>query len=423
MARRSSEHGEVPVRTGTAGTVAATAAIAIAGILAVLAVGLFWPRGSDARSGPPLAVSGWAPYWQPDSALESFTENSVGFSDVALVAFSARGVSEVVPYEGMAAGTIDLYRTATGNTRAGLIATVFDDSDRGEMAAILADPATRAQHVDTLVALVEDGDFDGLELDYEGFAFVDPRSTWEVTRPHWIALLTELRERLEPKGLALMVAVPPQYDDERADASGYWVYDYAAMGDIVDRIRIMAYDYSLADPGPVAPIDWVERVVEAATDLVDPSKLDLGIPTYGYEWATSRSGTCPADADTRERRPISIARMGRVLEERSITPTWDEPTAEVQFDYTETLNGPDASGRSVTCTLTWSVYAPDAHSVHRRAMVAYSNDLHGVSLWALGNDDAATWDALDAARLGQADWPAEDTTSSTSSIPTTDGAG
>ena len=30
------------------------------------------------------------------------------------------------------------------------------------------------------------------------------------------------------------------------------VYDYAAIGEHVDAIRIMAYDYSTAEPGPVS---------------------------------------------------------------------------------------------------------------------------------------------------------------------------
>ena len=405
MARTTSDPGEPPVRTGSTGTVLATAAIALAGILAVVAVGLFWPRGERARNGPPLVVSGWAPYWQPDSALASFTGNARLFGEVSLVAYSARGVDQVVPYEGVAADVVDTFRRSAASNGAPLVATVFDDTARGEMAAILADPASRARHVDTLVALVESGGFDALELDYEGFAFVDERSTWATTRPAWIALLTDLAARLRPAGIPLMVAVPPQYDDEQTDASGYWVYDYASMGRIVDRIRIMAYDYSFAEPGPVAPIGWVERVVESAARLVDPAKLDLGIPTYGYEWITARSGICPA-GDDRERRPISIARMGRELAGRGLTPTWDDTTAEVTFSYTETLTGDDGNGATVTCTVTRSVYAPDARSVHLRAMLAYRNDFHGVALWALGNDDEATWDALAAAQRGESTWPA-----------------
>ena len=33
-----------------------------------------------------------------------------------------------------------------------------------------------------------------------------------------------------------------------------------ASPQLVDRIRMMAYDYSVTEPGPIAPIDWVESI-------------------------------------------------------------------------------------------------------------------------------------------------------------------
>lgn len=379
-------------------------AIAVAGIVAIIAVGLAWPKGEWRREGPPLAVSGWAPYWQPDAAITSFTGNSTMFADVALVAWSARGVDEVVPYEGLPDGTVERYRAATAAAGVELVATVFDDTDEGVMAAILADPATRTAHVAALVTLVRDGGFTALEIDYESFAFKDSRSTWATTRPNWIAFLAELDVALAPIGAALMVAVPPVYDGGQSDISGYWVYDYAAMGGIVDRIRVMAYDYSFSEPGPIAPIEWVEDLVVAVTELVDPAKIDLGVPTYGYDWVVSVSGTCPADQEPK-RRAISNARASREIAARGITPVWDDSTAEFAFDYTDTLTGADATGAQVTCSVARTVRYPGAQGAHRRAYIAHRNDLHGVALWALGNDDEATWEALRAARLGEDTWP------------------
>jgi spore germination protein YaaH len=375
-------------------------AIALAGIVAIVVVGLAWPKGEWKRSGPPITVTGWAPYWQPDSALASFTANSDLFSDVALVAYSTRGATTVVPFESMPDGTIERYRTATAAAGVPLTATVFDNAGEGVMAAVLADPAQRAAHVATLVALVHDGNYASIELDYEVFAFGDSRSTWATTRPNWITFLGELDAALEPTGAALMVAVPPVYDGGQSDISGYWVYDYAAMGKIVDRIRIMAYDYSLSKPGPIAPIEWVDDLVQAATDLVDPAKLDLGIPTYGYDWVLGVTGTCP-EGESPERRAISNARAGRELAARGITPMWDETTAEYAFDYTDTLTGPDANGTTVTCTVARTVRYPGPEGAGRRAAIAHRNDLGGVALWALGNDDPATWEAIRAARRGE----------------------
>jgi hypothetical protein len=376
-------------------------------IVGIIVGGLAWSRAEPwQRTGPPVTVSSWAPYWQPDAALASFQANSDLFSDVSVVAYSAVAADSVTPYSSMPDDMIPNFRAASTERGVPLIATVFDDSEPGTMAAVFADPTTRATHVALLASIVIDGGFDGIDLDYEKFAFSDDRSTWATTRPNWIAFLTELSAALRPLGKQLIVSVPPVYDGGQTADSGYWVYDHAAMGPLVDRIRVMAYDYSYqgGEPGPIAPIDWVERLVGALTAMVDPAKIDLGVPTYGYDWVVSIAGTCPAD-QTPETKGISIARAGRETAARGIVPTWDDSSAELRYDYVDTLTGLDASGIAVTCTVQRTVRYLDARAVHQRAYLAHRHDLHGVALWSLGNDDELTWEGLRAARLGVETWP------------------
>ena len=57
----------------------------------------------------------------------------------------------------------------------------------------------------------------------------------------------------------------PVYDDGQTDDSGYWVYDYASIAPYVDAISVMAYDYSVAEPGPIAPLPWVEELMAGST--------------------------------------------------------------------------------------------------------------------------------------------------------------
>lgn len=394
-----------PLRRPVALTLAGL--VIVGALLGLGALGDAFGDDEQRRSAPPLAVSSWAPYWQPDSALASFTPNADLFADVSVVAYSATGAEAVDPYPQLPPDMIARFRDATAAAGVPLLATIFDDAPGGTMAIVLANPTTRAQHVETLVALATSGGpdglgFDGLDLDYEKFAFSDPRATWEGTSANWIAFLTELSARLRPLGKQLVVSVPPVYDGERTDASGYWVYDYAAMATLVDRIRVMTYDYSIAagEPGPIAPIAWVEDVVEALGELVPPEKIDLGIPTYGYDWVVAVTGACPVD-QMPENDPISIARANRTIAERGLVTAWDEETAERRFDYTDTLTGFDAAGAPTTCAVQRTVRYLDADAVNRRALLAHRNDLHGVALWALGNDDATTWTALRAARAGE----------------------
>ena len=160
--------------------------------------------------------------------------------------------------------------------------------------------AAGARHVDAIASFAADGDFAGIDLDYEQFAFADGRDTWATTRPNWVAFVEELAARLHDDGRTLTVSIPPVYDAGQTSDSGFWVYDYAAITPHVDAIRVMAYDYSVpsGDPGPIAPLAWVDQVIAGTvTASGDPSKLVLGVPLYGYNWPVATTGTCPDSAE------------------------------------------------------------------------------------------------------------------------------
>jgi spore germination protein YaaH len=272
------------------------------------------------------------------------------------------------------------------------------------MAAILADPAQRAVHVQTIVDFANNNRFDGIDLDYEKFAFSDGHATWASTSPNWIAFLGELAAGLHSAGKTLTVSVPPVYDGGQTGDSGFWVYDYAAMGEIVDHLRIMAYDYSTSEPGPIAPIDWVTKAVTAAKQLVPPAKLVLGVPVYGYDWPQEITGTCPV-GQAPKRRNLSTKSAAELAASKGIVPTWSAGDAERTFRYQEQLLGNDSAGNATTCVVDHVVWYADADAVHARAWLAEREDLSGIALWSLGSDDAHVWDAIDAARHNVATWP------------------
>lgn len=127
-------------------------------------------------------------------------------------------------------------------------------------ARILADPANRALHVQALMEIARQ--YDGIDLDYEGFAYSDDYSSWESTAPR-VLFVEELAAALHAEQKLLVVTIPPVYNNGESD-SGTWVYDPKAIGKVADYVRFMAYDYSTSSPGPIAPIDWVRRLTKAA---------------------------------------------------------------------------------------------------------------------------------------------------------------
>jgi spore germination protein YaaH len=363
---------------------------ALAAVLAVvLAAGvLIAGRDSAPPPKPDIPLDAWAPYWALDASLPAASKRLPSMREVSPFWFRATGAGDItVDPNADPQKTKDFIDAASGSGAA-IVPSIVDALPAGGMAAILADPATRTQHVDAIAAFAKAGNYDGIDIDYERFAFSDLRDTWAATRPNWVAFITELGARLHADGRSLSVSVPPIYDAGRTDASGYWVYDYGAIAPHVDRIRIMAYDYSVDKPGPISPIDWVESTITGAVDAVgSPDKLVLGIPAYGRNWPASISGTCPATAEGRT--TVTARTVDDLIAKRGATAVFDEATAESSFSYPLVVDD-----GTTACTQTREVHFVDAAGVRARMDLARKHRLNGVSLWAFGFDDDAVWNAI-----------------------------
>ena len=273
---------------------------------ALLALGIAGAAVAATRPDPlppppiDIPVDAWAPYWALPDAQATLSANGSMLRQVSPFWYSAHDATTISVDGNLSAETTDGFVAAVRAAGARVVPSIIDAMPAGGMAAMLADPATRAAHVAAIADLAATNDFDGVDIDYEKFAFSDDRSTWATTRPSWISFITELGNRLHADGRTLSVSVPYINDSGRTDLSGYWVYDYGGMAPHVDQIRIMAYDYSTAKAGPIAPLSFVEQAINAAKKAVgDDSKLSLGVALYGYNWPIATVGTCPANEEGR----------------------------------------------------------------------------------------------------------------------------
>ena len=165
------------------------------------------------------------------------------------------------------------------------------------------------------------------------------------------------------------------------------------MGKYVDRIRIMAYDYSTEHPGPIAPIAWVRSTVKAAKKAVgDDNKIILGVPMYGRNWVVGTTGNCPPD--TPGKVDPNLREVAALLVQYGATAIRDEATQESTFTYQRESNDGTNS-----CVQTREVHFMDAADVRARVDVARDLRIGGVVFWALGYDTVAEWAAVtDVAR-------------------------
>jgi spore germination protein YaaH len=345
-------------------------------------------RGDDATE-PATGLDAWAPYWALEESLPEVTRRSDDLRELSPFWYAAEGVDRIVVDGNAPAAEVEAFLASARDAGARIVPSVVDAMEPGAMAALLADSAQRARHVQALAEFAAAGDFAGVDIDYEQFAFADDRSTWARTRPAWVAFIRELAERLHDDGRTLTVSIPPVYDTGRTPDSGYWVYDYAAIAPLVDRIRVMAYDYSTTSPGPIAPLDWVQQAIDGTVAASgDPAKLVLGIPAYGYNWVVSTAGTCPAGEET-GRTGVTARTAPELAQRRRAEPVYDEAIGEWAFTYQLEL-----SDGSTSCTQTRQVRYVDGDGALARAALADAAGFGGSSLWALGYEDEAFWNGL-----------------------------
>jgi HAD superfamily hydrolase (TIGR01509 family) len=368
--------------------------VLLVALLAVtVAVMLFAFRGDDERFVVPpgaIAVDVWVPYWTLDDAVPETDLRLASIREISPFWYDAVGVDEIVTNPNASEALAEDFLDAADDVRGALVPSIRDAMPAGGMAAILADPDRRARHIETILEFADDVDADGIDLDYEQFAFADGSSTWASTRPNWVACVAELADALHDQGRTLTITIPPVYDEAVTGNRGYWVYDHGAIATHVDAIRIMAYDYSFADPGPIAPLAWVADAiagVSAAVPAEHHDKLVLGVPSYGANGVVSTVGECPPSAVGRTNVPARAALdlAGR----RGGSPVYDPLVAEWSFSYAL-----DVDDGALSCVQNRRVHWVDSEGVEARVQLAREAGWGGVALWALGYEDDEVWNSL-----------------------------
>ena len=295
--------------------------------------------------------------------------------------------------------------------RAGLqvIPTMTDGTDKLVLSEYLSNATTRTTLVKTIVELVMKNNFDGIDLDYEGFAFVDGNSTWSKTAPRWVAFVKELSVALRANKKLLSVSTPYLYNPNEAQ-KGYFVYAWAEIATSIDRLRIMTYDYSVAKPGPMGPLSWTEKTIQYAISVMPASKVYMGLPGYGRDWITSVNGKCPTSAPPGLIGGAKAAtfKMNYAAAKAAIDgaiPIYNEKYGEATYNYSQSYNGLSATGASTTCTVNRTVWYQNARSYAERMALVAKYRLGGAAMWTLGMEEVEATTQIRTAALAIAPDP------------------
>ncbi len=250
--------------------------------------------------------------------------------------------------------------------------TLADGTVTNPCTAILTDETLRADAVSQITAQLQGGQYTGVTIDFEemrGDALKDGLNLF----------LQALKTELDKLGASLYVCVHPV----TTDGVYYNAYDYKMIGDLADRVILMAHDYAAntltqaeMDAGftatPVSPFYEIYAALKAATDpdtgVGDTSKLALAINFTVIQWKLVD---------------------GKVINASSYKPDIDavysrmtDPAAVIT--YSVKYQNPYISYHNDTDNTDNIAWYEDMRSVDIKMELARMFGVTGLSVWRLG---------------------------------------
>ena len=358
---------------------------------------------ADAADNPPRKIlTGWIPYYGIKNGLATAIANQDLIKEVSPFWYTVKNESTITDLYS-AAKLTDPMSVPLGilrNLGYQIIPTITDGTDKLVLSEILGNESRRAALISTITTLVLANNFDGIDLDFENFAFVDGKTSWPTTKPRWIQFVKELSGSLHQANKLLFITSPVDFDP-KIRAGGYSVYAWSEIAPYIDRLRIMTYDYSTSAIGPIGPLPWVRDAITYAISVIPASKVFIGVPGYGRDWVDSVSGTCPvenqATITTKAKAATFVMRdAANLAASYGATPTYRATEGEMTFTYSKTFTGQTAAGVPTTCTAQRVAWYQDSRSYVERAKLVAQYRLGGIVLWTMGMEDAATMPAVRA---------------------------
>jgi spore germination protein YaaH/peptidoglycan/xylan/chitin deacetylase (PgdA/CDA1 family)/glycosyltransferase involved in cell wall biosynthesis len=245
-----------------------------------------------------------------------------------------------------------------------LLSNSNDDVFDGERVhRLLTTPGAADKLIHSVVTWLVANRFDGLNIDFENLSDADTAKL--------PAFLARLGEQLHANGLTLSIDLEAGYD---AAVLG-------SLAEPVDWALVMAYDQHASDDraGPIAGIDWTEKVLDKAAQTIPEDKLVVGIGAYAYDWVRGRPG---AEALTYQ-EAIAAAAGYRDEDRPDEVMDFDAKSLNSHFEYE------DGTSR------LHDVWILDAASAYNQLQDAKDRDLRGIGIWCLGSEDPSMWRLLD----------------------------
>ena len=231
---------------------------------------------------------------------------------------------------------------------------------------ILNNPAAQDILIANIIKNMTAKGYNGLDIDFE---YLYPKDAQA-----YVDFVAKTTKALNANGFQVIVALAPKISDDQKGQL-YEGHMYKGLGQAANYAFLMTYEwgYLYGPPLAVAPLDKVRAVVEYAVTVIEPSKLILGIPNYGYDWPL------PFVMGKTVATPISNVEGIDIAIKNNVTIEFDEAAAAPFYYYTDSKN------------VQHKVWFEDARSIRAKLNLVTEFGLKGIGYWSLMKPFPQNW--------------------------------
>ncbi|MCX6297335.1 MAG: glycosyl hydrolase family 18 protein [Bacteroidetes bacterium] len=308
-------------------------------------------------------VYGWHPYWS--NGLEiNYDWN--GLTDLCYFSYDVNSATgAATSTHGWSTATVVTTAQANG-VNVSLCATLFSGHT-----AFLASSTSKQTLITNLINLVSTRGAHGVNIDFEGMG----ASNKAAFTAFMIDLCTQMHAAIPGSEVSIALY--------SVDWSG--VFDMPALNPYVDLFIIMGYDYYYSGSTTAGPEDplynfqtsynytLTKSITYYLNQGASKSKLLLGLPYYGREWATT-AATVPSSTTGTGTNTVFFNTFKANSSGYYSTHHWD-------------VNSFSSWYPSVRAGVNWQCFVDDAYAMNKRFDIVNQRGIGGIGIWALGYDD------------------------------------
>ncbi|MBI5004548.1 hypothetical protein HZC00_05665 [Candidatus Kaiserbacteria bacterium] len=387
-------------------------------------------------------VSGWIPYWRTATGTADVLPHLDSLTEINPFVYTIKSDGTLLDNGFLNEEPWKSFVIEAKRKKVRVIPTIMT-SNGDLLHTLLSNQKTRIAFEDRITKLVKDEGYDGIDIDFEGKRAEDKayfatflKGLYMRMGKKWVMCTIESRTPLDSRYYGTTIP---------ADAEIY-ANDFVAINKYCDRVRIMAYDQQGIDQklastaasssqlyAPLADPAWVEKVVNLAAKDIKRSKIMIGVPTYGYEYAVTAYANNEYLYDILWSFNPGYALQ--IAQQYNIAPTRSPLSGEMTLTYTPNdsavppntapvpsnaaVGSPQASAASVVepvapmsglvAAAAASLYATtynshlgfrmldwvDASAVQQKIDLAKKLGVRGISIFKFdGSQDPAIWNTL-----------------------------